>query len=67
MAACVFDGRIWALGGYCHKRGAVLDDVETFEEDIGRWVRGFEVFPDIYNGALGTHLRGYPPVFLFPF
>jgi len=38
LAVCVYENKIWVLGGYCHRSGMVLDIVEAFEEEFGKWV-----------------------------
>ena len=33
LAVCKYKNRLWALGGYCHKTGMVLDIVEAYNEE----------------------------------
>uniref|UniRef100_F6V396 BTB domain-containing protein n=1 Tax=Ciona intestinalis TaxID=7719 RepID=F6V396_CIOIN len=37
LCVCVYKGRMWAIGGYCHKSGVVLDTVEAYDEEYGNW------------------------------
>uniref|UniRef100_H2ZIF7 BACK domain-containing protein n=1 Tax=Ciona savignyi TaxID=51511 RepID=H2ZIF7_CIOSA len=37
VSVCVYKGRMWAVGGYCHKSGVVLDTVEAYDEEYGNW------------------------------
>lgn len=34
---CVHSKRMWIAGGYCNKTNAVLDVVEAYEEEFGRY------------------------------
>ena len=38
LALCLYNKRLWAIGGYYHKSGLVLDTVEAYNDDRGEWV-----------------------------
>nr|XP_039267769.1 kelch-like protein 18 [Styela clava] len=56
IAVSVHKKKMWVAGGYCHKSGAVLDTVETFDEEFGSWQPATPLrFPRCFANLLDSH------------